>query len=524
MSSTRARAFLVGAAAGALALFLSYILRIYAGGSFLPELAAQTLVSFTPGSIESGAVETLGSLAKYTAFSVAVVVNVSLYGLIAVLLVGWGGGLRLRSTLGRHLSAFVLAFAVIMGISLALQQATQIATQRADLLTLTAEVALTSLVFGFTFSEIGDRYGLFSAAATTSKLAKMEPADRNRRLIIKSGVALGAAIALLYLGFDVLTRQSVSAPTVSTSTFYAGEVTSNDQFYRVDINIFPPSVDGNSWNLSVGGLVDNPQGFSLADLTSMPSVEEYATLECVSNTVGGNLMSSALWKGVRLSDVLQKAGVGQSASYVVFNCTDGYDVGIPLPAALADGTILAYEMNGQQLSAEHGYPLRAIVPGFYGMMNPKWITGIQLTDKVYLGFWQQRGWANAAMYQTESAVVTVGGSGLAGRFGIASPSTLASGTSATVAGVAFAGDRGISKVEVSFDGGNTWSAATLKPPLSGYTWVLWSIQWIPPGPGDYKIEVRATDGDGNLQTSVAADPFPNGATGYDSVGVSATQQ
>ena len=193
--------------------------------------------------------------------------------------------------------------------------------------------------------------------------------------------------------------------------------------------------------------------------------------------------------------------------------TDGYDVGIPVDRALLDGTLLTFEINGQPLPTEHGYPIRAIVPGLYGMMNPKWITSIEAVNGVYEGYWQRRGWTNDANYETMSDVIVPGSAAVTERFNIQGSNLVALGV-VPIAGIAFAGDRGISKVEVSTDGGVSWMTATVKDPLSDYTWVLWSAEWNPPKTGNYKIMVRATDGDGNLQTATVTNPFPNGATGY----------
>jgi hypothetical protein len=154
------------------------------------------------------------------------------------------------------------------------------------------------------------------------------------------------------------------------------------------------------------------------------------------------------------------------------------------------------------------------------MMNPKWITGISLAAQAYQGFWQREGWASDAQYQTGSTIVDLGDDALADRFGINSPTHVSLGTPVTIAGVAFAGDRGISKVEVSTDSAHTWSPATLASPLSTNSWVLWSLDWNPSAKGTYDIVVRATDGQGNLQTETATDPFPSGATGWHSVTVS----
>jgi hypothetical protein len=239
----------------------------------------------------------------------------------------------------------------------------------------------------------------------------------------------------------------------------------------------------------------------------------------VSNNIGGDLASTAVWKGARLKDILNAAGVSSQADYVVFRCYDGYDVGVPLDRSLLDGTILAYEMNGEKLPTEHGYPVRAIIPGLYGMMNAKWITEIELVGQTYLGFWQRKGWTNSALYQTGSTVLSPGNAPLRDRFPIPSAVTDLVEGSVPIVGVAFGGDRGISKVEVSTDGGNSWKLASLQDPLSGNTWVLWNLDWNPPAAGTYKLMVRATDKMGQTQTATMRNPFPDGVSGYQAMDI-----
>jgi hypothetical protein len=221
------------------------------------------------------------------------------------------------------------------------------------------------------------------------------------------------------------------------------------------------------------------------------------------------------------------------AKYIVFRCYDGYDVGIPIERGLSEGTILAYDMNGTSLTSEHGYPLRAIVPGLYGMMNPKWITEIELVDAIYEGYWQRKGWANNAKYNTHSFIVIPGNADVGKRIvniataassAIAPPSPSSTSSSSPemvlIAGMAFAGDRGIAKVEISTDCGTTWKDARLKDALSPYTWVLWTVNApMMTGNNHYKIIARATDKTGKVQTSEIADAFPNGATGYPVINV-----
>jgi DMSO/TMAO reductase YedYZ molybdopterin-dependent catalytic subunit len=334
-------------------------------------------------------------------------------------------------------------------------------------------------------------------------------------------LATAVAGVLLYYGVGLLFPKAGIRRADAVSALYSQEVTATNQFYRVDVNIFPPTVSSGSWSLPVTGLVSNPLTLDYSQLVAMGPVEQYNTLECVSNEIGGDLISTAKWKGVKLKDVLAKAQVKPEATYVVFKAADGYDVGIPLEKAMLDGTILAYQMNDVPLPQEHGYPVRMIVPGYYGMMNCKWLNSIELVSEKYQGYWQVRGWANEAKYQTGSEIVTPGTAQAANRCGIGVAPNVPIGLT-PIAGVAFAGDRGIEKVEVSTDGGKTWMPASVKDPLSDYTWVLWKADWNPQSSGNYSLTVRAMDKTGAVQTAVMATPFPSGATGYHIVDVGVT--
>jgi DMSO/TMAO reductase YedYZ molybdopterin-dependent catalytic subunit len=284
----------------------------------------------------------------------------------------------------------------------------------------------------------------------------------------------------------------------------AVEVTPTGDFYQVSKNAFDPQVDSRRWKLDITGLVENPVSFSYEDLKALPSVDGYATLACISNEVGGDLIGTALWRGVRLKDVLNQAVLKPGVVDIFLRASDDYTDSIPLDRAIADGTLLVYEMNGEPLTPEHGFPVRLIVPGIYGMKNVKWITRIEAIDFDFKGYWQRRGWDDRAEYKTMSRIDT--------------PDHAVRGE-ATIAGIAFAGDRGISRVEVSTDGGANWEPAEIKPSLSPISWVLWHKRWTPAQPGKHRVLVRATDGRGQLQTSQFATPAPSGSSGYHGVTV-----
>lgn len=554
MKNKNARNFVLGLIAGSVALLVAAAFRIVAGGLFLPELASQTLFSLTPGQIESFSVETFGSLAKYAAFTTAIIVNLVIYGGLAILLHRTYTKLSNKGVIVNLIQLSFIPYLVMVAISAFLLQLNELLTGSSEIQYALLFLLLPNVAYGRTLSYLFQRGTTIAKRVEPRKAssADIEGGEKNfelttdsrvrrisrRQFIAMAATTIGVAIFIFWARsflFHSKSSMPVSSPKIplpppsatipsgsifaeeTLTPFVASELTPNDKFYRIDTNIIVPSIDANTWRLNVRGLVRNgPLQFTYDELKAMPSTSEYATLECISDKIDGDLISTAYWKGVSLKSILEKAQVLPEAIYIVFRCSDGYDVGIPLDRGLMDGTILAYEMNGAPLPTEHGFPVRAIVPGLYGMMNAKWITDIELVDRIYEGFWQRRGWANNAKYQTHSKIVFPGDA-LRSRFEELSTNAATIGSKSPIAGVAFAGDRGISKVEVSTDGGNTWQNASIKDPLSSNSWVLWALEWIPQNKGKYNIVVRAIDKAGNIQTAEIRDIFPNGSTGYHSV-------
>jgi DMSO/TMAO reductase YedYZ molybdopterin-dependent catalytic subunit len=513
--------------AGAVAMSISLAIRLYFGGVFLPEVAVGALVTNTPGSVESVLVTNLQYLAKYSALTGAIIINLLLYGALASLLSGVSG----RKEYGDRVSIYTFsAYGVFFILTIIALAFTQILSSPQPLPTVILTLLPPQLAYGVVLVA-GERYAPLQTGVICEPLKPVgrqgsggrqkKKFDRRRRLVIQAGAATAVAGVLLYYGVGLLFPKPGVSRVEAVSALEQQEVTPTSNFYRVDVNIFPPNVNSSSWTLPVTGLVSNPLTLNYTQLMAMESQEQYNTLECVSNYTDGDLISTAKFTGVKFSDILAQAGVQPGATYVVFKATDGYSVGIPIAKAMDPGTILAYQINGAPLPAEHGFPARMIVPGYYGMMNCKWVTSIELVAETYQGYWQVRGWINEAEYETGSFIVTPGDAQVADRFGVAPASTVPMGL-VPIAGVAFAGDRGIDKVEVSTDGGSTWTQASIQDPLSGYTWVLWTADWNPPATGNYSITVRATDGTGAVQTAVMAQPFPGGATGYAVVDVGVT--
>jgi DMSO/TMAO reductase YedYZ molybdopterin-dependent catalytic subunit len=568
---SKKKLFIAGLVAGAIAVAVSLVMRLLAGGSFLPEIASQTLFSLTPGQIESRAVETLGPLAKYSALIGAVIANIILYGLISLLSLSGTlyGRPRSNGYIRNAIQSSILAYVIVFlaGVLLFALAEADIQTKVSSIGMLSIYLILPNIVFGFVLCSFfygkmlpSDQRPMISSKEqrTSSTTPSSSATNRQteiqytRRQFLRAGIALAVALPILYFGLGSLIspRQEVQQSASSLlaqfrrrsteskpvgfenprlAPLLASEITPTELFYRIDKNPIVPVIMASAWKLTVKGLVAKPLEMTYTDLRNMSSIEEFATLECVSNKLDGDLISTAVWKGVRLKDILDKAQVMPRAKYIVFRCYDGYDVGIPLERGLSEGAILAYDMNGASLTAEHGYPVRAIVPGLYGMMNPKWITEIELVDGIYEGYWQRKGWANNAKYNTHSFIVIPGNSAVGKRFSNIAASNAIPPTSSSsspemvpIAGVAFAGDRGIAKVEVSTDGGATWKDARLKDPLSPYTWVLWTAEvnnMTGKANNPYKIIARATDKTGKIQMAEIADPFPNGATGYPVINV-----
>ncbi|MEP7286654.1 MAG: molybdopterin-dependent oxidoreductase [Chloroflexota bacterium] len=278
------------------------------------------------------------------------------------------------------------------------------------------------------------------------------------------------------------------------------EITPNDNFYRVDVNVASaPAVDEKKWNLSVEGLVKQQLLLSYDDILKMAPVEQTATLQCISNPVGGNLISTTRWTAVRLRDVLNMAGLKDGVVEIKFTCSDGYTESLPLESAMDERTLLTYAMNGKALADIHGFPMRLFVPNRYGMKNPKWIIKIEAISEPHDGYWVVRGWDKNAFLKTVSVIDTFDRDHI-------------SDGAVPAGGIAFSGPRGISKVELSVDNG-PWQPAQLKSPLSPLTWILWRAN-VKAAKGHHNVRVRAYEGDGTPQIEAEAPLHPSGASGY----------
>jgi DMSO/TMAO reductase YedYZ molybdopterin-dependent catalytic subunit len=345
-----------------------------------------------------------------------------------------------------------------------------------------------------------------------------------RTFVVTAGVLAVGAVGAAVLGRRVGTTDVVDAarrrtvlpraataarvPASSGVPAVAGlspYITPTADFYRIDTALSTPQVDVGSWQLEIKGMVDRPYTLTYDELLALESVEDIVTLQCVSNEVGGNLVGNAVWHGVPLAAVVERAGVQAGATQIVGRSVDGFTAGFPTEVGLDGRTALVvYAMNGEPLPARHGFPARLLIAGLYGYVSAtKWLSEIELTTwEDFDGYWVPRGWSKEGPIKPQSRIdVPRGGAGLA-----AGPQP--------IAGVAWAPIEGVSRVEVQVDDG-PWLEATLGDTASGNTWVQWWVDWDAT-PGQHRLQVRATTATGDVQTQERQPPAPDGATGWHS--------
>jgi len=352
---------------------------------------------------------------------------------------------------------------------------------------------------------------------TTRKIRKQDyeftPAIGRRAFVLGAigAAAAGGGIALAQKLYRV-------AAFSYDGTQYKGRIvepiTPNELFYCVTKNVVDPTVNVELWHLEVNGLVQNSATWRFQDLVGLPAREQQTTLMCISNGLDAGLISNAIWKGIPLGELLDQAVLLSSAARVRLYGVDNYTDTIPLEKALEPTTLLAFEMNGVPLPHRHGYPLRVIVPGYFGEKHVKWLTRIEVTDANAKGFYETQGWGPDFITPTRSRIdVPDHGSQFSlGKLDAA----------IELKGIAYGGDRGISRVELSFDDGKSWREAEIYYSGGDLAWSLWKIEWMPDTAGDYVVVVRATDGEGDVQEwEEDRSPF-SGVTGFHKIAVHVT--
>ncbi len=508
--SPTAAVALGGASAAAIAIGASELIAgLVPGAPSLVAAIGQTVIDLQPPGAKDLVVALFGQNDKL-ALEIAIVA-------VAIVVAAGLGVLARRSF---RAAALGFAAAAVAGAGAALRdpRADPILTIAAAAIAGAAAIQALSWLIG-TVGDRGAAPGRPAAGATTSM-----PDWSRRTFLGRAAATLAGAVVAGVFGRSQLDAETRSATIAQTqlphpsplATLPPGAalpvagitpiVVPNGAFYRIDTALLVPRVDVGSWRLRVHGMVERETTLTFQELLELGTFEQYVTIACVSNTVGGDLVGNAKWTGVRLRDVLGIAGVQPQASQLVGRAVDGWTAGMPT-AWVMDPTrepMIAVAMNDEPLPPVHGFPARLIVPGLYGYVSAtKWLSELQLTTlEAFNAYWVPLGWSKEAPILTQSRIDVPGNRVAPGRV--------------TIAGVAWAPDRGISRVEVGIDG--VWGEATMSTPISAATWVQWRADWDAT-PGDHVLLVRATDGQGEVQTSQRSQPAPDGARGYHTVRV-----
>ena len=344
-----------------------------------------------------------------------------------------------------------------------------------------------------------------------------------RRFLIQAGTT-AAAITVVGAGLALRQRRELAEGALGSDTDQKGEprllpnaddpvhpvpgtrpeYTEVEDHYLVFIQTEPSVVDGATWSLPITGLVENPMDLTLEELrNNYEPMDQYVTLSCISGRVGTSLIGTTLWTGVSLQDILADLNVRPEANYIQIHSADGFYETVDLDLILNDRRImLTYDWDERPLTVEHGFPLRIYLPDRYGMKQPRWITSIEVINDYRRGYWVERGWDRDAIMQSTSVIDTVATDKVIERDGV---------NLVPIGGIAHAGVRGISRVEVRVDGGS-WQSAQLRTPLSDLSWVIWRFEW-PYEAGAHVFEVRCVEGDGTRQIEKARSARPSGSRG-----------
>ena len=506
-----AAAVLAGVVAAGAALGLSELLAgIISGGSSLVAAVGQVVIDLQPPGAKDLVVALFGTNDKLALEIVVVTVSLGVGALFGILA-------RHRFELG------AVGFAVFGAIGFLATLGDPLANPGITVVSAVVSVATGLWLLNWLLTASRGR-ATSGATIDGQRLGSMPDWSRRSFLVQAGGVGVGA-VAAGFIGRGLLERQrvapveagqgvppaSVTVPALSPEADLAPSlpgltpfVMPNDRFYRIDTALLTPIVDTAGWTLRIHGLVDRETTLTWDELIEMPTFEQYVTIACVSNEVGGDLVGNAKWTGVRLRDVLELAGVQSSATQLVGRSVDGWTAGMPTAWVMdpAREPMIALKMNDEPLPPAHGYPARLIVPGLYGYVSAtKWLKELELTTlESFDGYWVPLGWSKEAPILTQARIDTPRGQVSAG--------------TVPVAGIAWAPDRGIARVEVGVDG--VWHEARLSAPISDATWVQWVYDW-PATSGEHIVQVRATDGAGETQTESRSAPAPDGARGWHTV-------
>lgn len=466
------RSLITGIGAGVLALGADYLAHALFAVPLLPEQAGFLLLKVLPLSAFENMLKTLGVLARPLLLLAATVVIIALYAAATLL------SARLFP---RAYVAVVTGLAAVVGAIVAI------------------------MAFSPGDSAIGVAVEVVLLAATIplvdrvlDGIASPATVNEDRRILLRNLFYGAVGLAVLGIGYANV-RRFTTALAMREGSRAASEVTDVNDFYVVSKNLGgDPVVNGSTWRLNLP-----TRSLTYEELLAVPPQQLELTLACISNDVGGTLISNGMWKGPRVTDVLALTTVPSDAVWMLMESSDGYTESFRL-SELTPDHVLATHLNGAPLTPQHGFPARFLFPGHYGMKQPKWVTRIRFSANDQPGYWENNGWDERAIIKTMSRIDRP-----------ADGTALAAG-SIQFGGIAFAGSRRISTVELSWDGGRAWQAAELHAEFAPNAWRFWQLTTSLPA-GHYNVTVRARDGEGTLQTSKASGTLPNGADGYHSI-------
>jgi DMSO/TMAO reductase YedYZ molybdopterin-dependent catalytic subunit len=435
----------------------------------------------------------------------------------------------IRAFRGRYADGLGLAFGVAVGVPVALISfhvgRTATTPRVANALWIVVIFLMWGLLLGRAFRRLIQTTGtaIVSVQEGGEAAASVERIDRRQFLVRLGGTTAAITLVGAVVGELAEAKRQKMMTVAETAGRWSAthwlpnadaavkpvvgtrpEFTPLDRHYRIDINTIPPAVNEGQWRLNITGLVEKPLALTLDELRRYDPLHQFVTLSCISNPVGGDLIGTTRWTGVSLQHLLQALRLKPSGSHLKIHAADGFFEVVPIEAIKADERLmLAYAWDGVPLTREHGFPLRIYIPDVHGMKQPKWITAIEVTDRWEPGYWAKRGWDKVAQMKSTSVIDVV-----------AMDMTIIQGGQEKlipIGGIAHAGARGISKVELQVDDG-PWQSALLRTPLSALTWVIWRYEW-PFQPGKHTFTVRCYDGRGTPQMVAQAPPAPSGATG-----------
>jgi len=469
---TRQRPLIVGLSAGTLALGADYLAHAFFAIPLLPEQAGYIMLKLLPLSTFASLLKTLGVTARPLLLVGATVVIIAVYGVAALLIA------RL------YPRSYVPILTVLAALTSAIFATVAFSPSDSPIGAVVEVVLLAGMV------PLVDR--------VVRGLATPGPVNEDRRILLRNIFYGAVGIALLGIGYANV-RRFATALAMKEGSRSPAEVTAVSDFYVVSKNLAgDPVVNAASWRLNLPG-----RSLSYEELLALPSRQLELTLECISNEIGGTLISNGIWKGPQVSDVLALTPPPSNATWMLMESADGYTESFLLRDLTSDH-LLATHLNGAPLTSMHGFPARFIFPGRYGMKQPKWVTRIRFAASDQPGYWENNGWDERAIVKTMSRVdQPVDGAALAAG-------------SVHFAGIAFAGARRISAVELSWDGGRSWQPAELQAEFSPYAWRFWQLS-TSIAAGHYNVKVRTRDGEGTLQSSKSAPTLPNGADGYHTI-------